>query len=69
MELNVTCPGGRLKLDNAQYLGDGVYIGFDSQGRGLAIITYNGMEASNVIFLELEVQISLHQYLKATGVA
>ena len=44
------------------YLGDSVYI--ENIGHMLKLFTDNGMDTSNVIFLEPEVQIALVQYIE-----
>lgn len=49
---------------NKQYLGDGVYAGVED---GMVrLTTENGLEASNVIWLEPEVVVALLRYLRHT---
>ena len=44
------------------YLGDSVYAVFD--GGGITLTTENGYGASNTIYLEMEVILSLQEYIE-----
>jgi len=46
---------------NKDYLGDGVYAEWD--GERIVLTTENGIEATNIIYLELEVIVGLERYL------
>lgn len=48
---------------NAQYLGDAVYAGFD--GYHVVLGTSNGMEMTNIIYLEPRVVKCLQDYVQA----
>lgn len=66
MELNITLETGRrLRLAHSRYLGDGVYTGIDTDSGMMVLCTYNGIQASNLIWLEAEVQYALLCYLKS----
>jgi hypothetical protein len=48
-----------------QYLGDGVYVAMDESRDMLVLTTENGIEATNVIYLEEEVVAALLQYIRS----
>lgn len=45
-----------------EYLGDGAYVAFD--GFGLILTAENGIEATDTIYLEPEVLVSLERYIQ-----
>jgi hypothetical protein len=47
-----------------QYLGDGVYVAMDESRDMLVLTTENGIEATNVIYLEEQVRDALVRYIK-----
>jgi uncharacterized protein YbcI len=48
-----------------QYLGDGVYIAMDESRDMLVLTTENGIEATNVIYLEESVADNLVKYIRS----
>ena len=45
-----------------QYIGDGVYVEYDNYG--VILTTEDGIEATNIIYLEAVVLNNLNEYLK-----
>lgn len=52
-------------LESAQYLGDGVYIGYIDND--IVLITHNGLDTENCIVLEDQVLTALLKYLNKHG--
>lgn len=49
-------------VENTEYLGDGVYIGTNSQTGVILIFTYDGVEVGDYIYLESEVLSAFDRY-------